>query len=303
MSSTITNRSVLSDFRRPTWSGPSVVPSRALTAPADGFETNAALLSALAIRDQFGRLRDDLAAELQPHSKLITDPKVIASELRALKMERSSHGQVDLGALHGRTQVGSALSGHSAGDRSVLVGTVPKDSVKKSGVHTAGSHPPKKKNKKDKSFIAKLGATLGASVLFAAFDYVGYNLSKGNPTTLKIYRAAQVTAQAALTYGLTKEFGWKTGAAFNAIWWTFGDDLLYYGIAEAMGQLGVVKEGSKWDGKGGFKGIADDKVTWAWWTPVGLLSGAKNGKPIDGNTLFIQAGVGLAVALSLLAWK
>jgi len=70
-----------------------------------------------------------------------------------------------------------------------------------------------------------------------------------------------------------------------------------------MGRLGVVKEGSKWDGKGSFKSVLEDKVTWAWWTPVGLLNGAKNDKPIKGSTLFIQSGVGLALALSLLAWK
>lgn len=112
-----------------------------------------------------------------------------------------------------------------------------------------------------------------------------------------------MTAQGLLTYGLTKKFGWKTGAAFNAIWWTFGDDLLYYGIAEAMGRLNIVKKGSSWDRSPAFKGVVEDKVTWAWWTPVGLLRGGKNDKSIEGKTLFIQSGVGLAVALGLLAWK
>jgi hypothetical protein len=70
-----------------------------------------------------------------------------------------------------------------------------------------------------------------------------------------------------------------------------------------MGRLGVVKKGSSWDGAGSFRNVLDDKVTWAWWTPVGLLRGGKNDRPIEGRTLLIQSGVGLAVALGLLAWK
>ena len=70
-----------------------------------------------------------------------------------------------------------------------------------------------------------------------------------------------------------------------------------------MGKLGVVKPGSSWDGAGSFDMVNHNQVTWAWWTPVGLLNGAKNDKPIDGKTLYIQSGVGLAVALGLLAWK
>ncbi|MHB8876241.1 MAG: hypothetical protein ACYC8T_21325 [Myxococcaceae bacterium] len=150
--------------------------------------------------------------------------------------------------------------------------------------------------KKKQPFWKKALGVVGASVAFSLFDYVGFNIARKHGK-VGLYRPLQIATQAGLTFLLKEQFGWKTAGAFNALWWTFNDDLLYYGWAH------LLNPGNGWDSRPAFKGITEDKVTWAWWTPVGLaklLAGGKMGDPIKGKTLLVQAGVGAAIALTLL---
>lgn len=172
----------------------------------------------------------------------------------------------------------------------------------------------KKKKKKPTSFFGKVWNTIireptkkqpfwkkalgvvGASLAFSLFDYVAFNIARKHDK-VGLYRPLQVTAQAGLTFLLKEKFGWKTAGAFNALWWTFNHDLLYYGWAH------LLNPGNGWDSRPAFKGVLEDKVTWAWWTPAGLVNMLGDGKmrdPIKGKTLLVQAGVGVAVALTLL---
>ncbi|MBL8923283.1 MAG: hypothetical protein JNJ54_30810 [Myxococcaceae bacterium] len=150
--------------------------------------------------------------------------------------------------------------------------------------------------KKKQPFWKKALGVVGASVAFSLFDYVAFNIARKHDK-VGLYRPLQVTAQAGLTFLLKEQFGWKTAGAFNALWWTFNHDLMYYGWAH------LLNPGNGWDSRPAFKGVLEDKVTWAWWTPAGLVNMLGDGKmrdPIKGKTLLVQAGVGVAVALTLL---
>jgi hypothetical protein len=149
---------------------------------------------------------------------------------------------------------------------------------------------------KKQPFWKKALGVVGASLAFSLFDYVAFNIARKHDK-VGLYRPLQVTAQAGLTFLLKEKFGWKTAGAFNALWWTFNHDLLYYGWAH------LLNPGNGWDSRPAFKGVLEDKVTWAWWTPAGLVNMLGDGKmrdPIKGKTLLVQAGVGVAVALTLL---
>lgn len=151
--------------------------------------------------------------------------------------------------------------------------------------------------KKKQPFWKKALGVVGASVAFSLFDYVAFNLARKHDK-VGLYRPFQVAAQAGLTFLLKEKFGWKTAGAFNALWWTFNHDLMYYGWAH------LLNPGNGWDSRPAFKGLIEDKVTWAWWTPAGLvnmLGGGEMRDPIKGKTLLVQAGFGVAVALTLLA--
>lgn len=152
---------------------------------------------------------------------------------------------------------------------------------------------------KKQPFWKKALAVVGSSLAFSLFDYVGFNLARKHDK-VGLYRPLQIAAQAGLTFFLKENFGWKTAGAFNALWWTFNDDLLYYSWAE------LLNPGNGWDSKGSLKSVltGDPKVTWGWWTPAGLVNMLGEGKmsdPLSGKTLLVQAGVGAVVALTLLA--
>ncbi|MAT38643.1 MAG: hypothetical protein CL946_03460 [Ectothiorhodospiraceae bacterium] len=140
----------------------------------------------------------------------------------------------------------------------------------------------------------KLGYTAGAVVLFAAYDYVGFNLAKHDENWLEVYRVSQVVLQGALAWVLNREAGWSSAAAFGAIWWTFGCDLLYYAFAE------LLDPGEPWQGAGAFsESVLADRVTWAYWTPLGIARGYDREEPIEGSALLTQAAIGLVAGVTL----
>ena len=142
--------------------------------------------------------------------------------------------------------------------------------------------------------LEKTAWLLGASVLFAGFDYVGFNATRQNPNALKVYRVLQVLAQTAISWVLYDQVGLPTAIGFNLIWWTFGDDFLYYGFAE------LINPGHPWESRGDLgRGVMSNQCRWAYWTPIGIARGMRRDDPIAGNTLVAQALTGLALAFTI----
>lgn len=133
-----------------------------------------------------------------------------------------------------------------------------------------------------------------ASLGFALFDYVGYNLVRDNPTTTPIYRVVQKLVQLGISWILYEELGLPTAIAFNLIWWTWGLDAIYYGYTE------LFNVGGAWSGRGAFQAdIMSNNCYWASWTPVGIAQGADGKKKIAGDTLVAQSIIGAALAITL----
>ena len=134
----------------------------------------------------------------------------------------------------------------------------------------------------------------GASLSYALFDYIGYNLVRGNSTTTPIYRVIQTLVQAGITWLLYEQLGLSTAAAFTLVWWTWGMDALFYGYTEAF------DVGGEWRGRGVFQtDIMDNNCTWASWTPVGMARGMDSSRPIAGDTLVAQFLIGAAAAITI----
>lgn len=134
----------------------------------------------------------------------------------------------------------------------------------------------------------------GASLTFSAFDYLGYNITKDEtgvaPTS---YRIVQTLLQLGITYVLYEKCGLPTAIGFNLIWWTFGDDLLYYGYG-AMIPNG---RGGRFEDRNSFDNVTTYGAHHAWWTPVGLLRTKYD--RIPGNTLIAQSLIGMGLAMTI----
>lgn len=140
----------------------------------------------------------------------------------------------------------------------------------------------------------KLAWFVGASVAYAGIDYFGYNLSRHDAAQLAGYRILQLMMHGALTWMLAHFVDIPTAAGWNIAWWTFNMDILYYGFAE------IFNPGPGWDSRGAFKaGVIDDNCNWAYWTPVGLVRGARKDRIIPGSTILAQALVGMTLALTV----
>src|ERR1035437_2471362 len=87
----------------------------------------------------------------------------------------------------------------------------------------------------DSTRLQRFEYVIGASLAFSLLDYVGYNLDvRQLHNTAWVYHGLQFMAQAAITYFLYKTCGWTSAISFNLIWWTWCDDLAYYGWAYAI---------------------------------------------------------------------
>ncbi|MBE0644864.1 MAG: hypothetical protein IH600_12340 [Bacteroidetes bacterium] len=134
------------------------------------------------------------------------------------------------------------------------------------------------------------GATLG----FALFDYIGYNLVRDDKTAMPYYRVLQGLVQLGISWFLYEQVGLPTAIGFNLIWWTWGADAIFYGYTE------LFNVGGSWRGRGVFEGdIMNNNCTWASWTPVGITRGMDPEKKIAGNTLVAQSLVGAALAVTI----
>lgn len=136
---------------------------------------------------------------------------------------------------------------------------------------------------KDRTKIERIGYVCGASLAFSLFDYIGYNLVRDDHNAVFYYRILETAIGSALTYFLYKECGINSAISFDLIWWTWGDDLGYYGWANLL------------KSRYGFK---LQSVTWAGWTPIGLTR--KKNSIIDNATLTIQAMIGFSISIGIL---
>jgi len=130
-------------------------------------------------------------------------------------------------------------------------------------------------------------AVMGAHVVFAGFDALLYpKLGEENKLW---YRVTQLMLQGALSYALYEIGGWRPVIAFNVQWWTWNDDLLYYFFYDLM------------YGRTAFKDeVLAGRVTWAGWTPAGLIIHGGKRERLSGNILLTQAGVGLTLGFAII---
>ncbi|MCU0373250.1 MAG: hypothetical protein MUE56_08420, partial [Ignavibacteria bacterium] len=132
-------------------------------------------------------------------------------------------------------------------------------------------------------------AGLAGAVLFALFDYFGFNigLKRGwaDFSLKNKYRTYQAAFQILLTAFLFFVFGWLSALVFLLLWWTWVCDLLFYLFCE------IFNYGND---RGNFrKEVLSNSVQWAWWTPYGLLF-TKKGNTIPYKILIIQSAAGIA---------
>lgn len=145
----------------------------------------------------------------------------------------------------------------------------------------------------DSTRVQRYEYVIGATIAYSLFDWVGWNLDVNiNNNPVWIYRSVQILTQAAISYFLYKTCGLSSSVAFNLIWWTWGDDLAFYGYQYAF------NVGHPWPNRTYRDDIGGNQITWAGWTPIGLLR--PQGSTIARNALFGQAAIGLTVALGIL---
>ncbi|SRR5579883_144604 len=145
------------------------------------------------------------------------------------------------------------------------------------------------------TLFERAGYVAGTSLVFSFADYVGYNAVRVNNQAPLWYRISQIGLQAGLSYLLYRICGLSSAIAFNVIWWTWGDDIAYYGWADLINP--ARGPGSEWENRE-HNGLRDNQITWAYWTPIGLLR--PMGSRIPRDVLIPQAIVGLSVSMAIL---
>ncbi|MFI5264273.1 MAG: hypothetical protein ACHQM6_07145, partial [Candidatus Kapaibacterium sp.] len=141
------------------------------------------------------------------------------------------------------------------------------------------------------SRIERIGYVCGASLAFSLFDYIGANSTKFSDPGRAVYRVIEVTVQTGISYFLYKKCGLSSAISFNLIWWTWGDDIAYYGWAYALNPK------RPWEGRY-YNGLQSDGISWAGWTPIGLTRKQKS--LIDKATLLTQAMIGFSISIAIL---
>jgi hypothetical protein len=137
----------------------------------------------------------------------------------------------------------------------------------------------------------------GASVAFSFFDYWGFNLVN-RTKFISPYRVLEGIVQLAISYFLYKTCGISSTIAFNLMWWTWDDDIFYYGWADLFNLKSPnALNPVIWENRAG-SGLNYSAPYWAGWTPIGLLR-HKNA-PIARNALLAQAFIGFSVSMAIL---
>ena len=136
----------------------------------------------------------------------------------------------------------------------------------------------------------------GMLIIFAAFDYVGYNTL--GQWKIVLYRVIQTVVQLSLAAFLWHEEGFWSAFAFMLFWWTWNADLLYYLFYDLFRFFGGDSAGNAFETE-----VLGGKVTWASWTPYGLVARTIPNKklmPIGPLPLLLQAFVGFVLSVFIL---
>lgn len=136
---------------------------------------------------------------------------------------------------------------------------------------------------------------IGAAV-FALYDYIGHNISLRrnwvNINFINPYRVSQSIVQLIISALLIIFIGWQSMVGFNIIWWSWGCDIIFYFYCNS---LNIYKD------RGNFtKQVLGNQISWAWWTPYGLLF-TKKGEVIKWQRLILQSVIGLIFAIAVSA--
>src|ERR1043165_8576606 len=81
----------------------------------------------------------------------------------------------------------------------------------------------------------RIEGVVGSSLAFSLFDYLVFNKLRDNERwvvtkrTLSLYHNALGVVQAAISYVLYRKLGLPSTISFNLMWWSWTDDLLFYG--------------------------------------------------------------------------
>jgi hypothetical protein len=143
--------------------------------------------------------------------------------------------------------------------------------------------------------LERIAYVCGASLAFSLFDYIGYNLCRYNNKAPLSYRLLQAAVQGGISYYLFRKCGLPSAISFNIIWWTWGDDLAYYGWGDIANPSWAHNLNPQWTSSHSFR---TNDITWAGWTPIGLLH--RKGAVIDKFSLLTQAMIGFYISIAIL---
>jgi hypothetical protein len=147
-------------------------------------------------------------------------------------------------------------------------------------------------NAQDSTRLTRIEYVIGASLAFSLIDYVGFNIDvRQHHHSEWMYHGIQSALQAAITYFLYETCGLKSALAFNLIWWSWADDLGYYGWAYALNPP------TGWENRS-FNGLQNHEITWAYWTPIGLMRPSRVN--IARDAVIAQSIIGVSLSIPLL---
>jgi hypothetical protein len=154
---------------------------------------------------------------------------------------------------------------------------------------------------REMTIFQNLFLAIGAIGIFGFYDYVGFNTVCLHLPTVRwwIYRVSQFVLFVGLCVGLYSLNGWMPMIGFIVLHQTWWADLLYYLLYDTLRWYGGDYAGIAFS-----RGVMNNKVTWAWWTPYGIAARWIPGKkeiPIAGKTLVWQAVIGMVVVILIAA--
>jgi hypothetical protein len=143
--------------------------------------------------------------------------------------------------------------------------------------------------------LKRYESVIGSCLAFSLVDYAGYNIFvKSDQTRAGAILALHVfdfALGAAINYFLYTTCGLSSAISFDAIWWTWGLDLGFFGWGE------LTNPAYPWINRTDISHYLGS-VDWAGWTPVGLLR--PRGNWIAMSTMLAQAAVGLSISMAIL---
>jgi hypothetical protein len=143
----------------------------------------------------------------------------------------------------------------------------------------------------DSTRLERYEYVIGSSLAFSMFDYLGFNyLVRTVNTSPIVYHIIQGAVQAAISYFLYEQLGLTSAISFNLLWWSWCDDLAYFGWANVLNSF-------SWEDRTE-NGFRFHQMASAGFTPIGLLRAPHS--YIARDALIAQAAVGLSVSMAIL---